>query len=66
MIIVDIVVIVSYNIKHIQRQCPTDIMVFNTIRDFGQLPVDNKAARKIMLESEQYVIARKVSKWFLY
>jgi len=43
------------DIQTLQRQCPDFIPIFDYF-ETGELPTDDKAARKIILESEQFVI----------
>jgi len=47
------------DIEHLQRQCPDFIPMFDYIEQ-GKLPVDDKAARKMILESENFVIKHGV------
>ena len=45
----------GYNMSELQRQCPDFIPTFDYIEN-GTLPEDDKAARKLIFESEQFVI----------
>ena len=51
--IVDI--IDGYDMSELQHQCPDFIPIFDYIEN-GTLPEDNKAARKLIFESKQFVI----------
>jgi len=45
----------GYNIQELQRKCPDFIPIFDYIEN-GILPDDDKSARKLILESEQFLI----------
>jgi len=47
------------DIEHLQRQCPDFIPIFDYIEQ-RKLPTDDKAARKLILESENFVIEHGV------
>jgi len=47
------------DIECLQRQCPDFIPIFDYIEQ-GKLPVDDKAARKLILESENFVIENAI------
>ena len=48
------------DIRLLQRQCPDFRPVFDYM-ERGQLPANNKAARKLIVESENFVIDKKPS-----
>jgi len=47
------------DIECLQRQCPDFIPIFDYIEQ-GKLPVDDKAARKLILESENFVVENAI------
>jgi len=49
----------ALDIRTLQRQCPDFTPIFHYM-ETGQLPADDSLARKIILQSEQYVIDDRI------